>query len=161
MILRALILAGLLVSLAVPAWEVAKKERILSRGDTLLLQLAPVDPRSLIQGDYMRLDYALSRSVPQAAGWPRDGTLVVRIGVDGVAEFARRDDGASLGEGERRLAYRIRKGRLQVGTDAYYFQEGTAGVYAGARFGEVRVAPDGTAVLVGLRDAERRPLGPR
>jgi hypothetical protein len=28
-----------------------------------------------------------------------------------------------------------------------------------ARFGELRVAPDGTSVLVGLRDADLHPLG--
>ena len=32
----------------------------------MLLELAPVDPRSLIQGDYMRLDYAIARDLAGA-----------------------------------------------------------------------------------------------
>ncbi|XOT97907.1 GDYXXLXY domain-containing protein, partial [Alcaligenes pakistanensis] len=30
-------------------------------GQTVLLELAPVDPRSLMQGDYMSLNFALSQ----------------------------------------------------------------------------------------------------
>ncbi|KIG15596.1 putative membrane protein [Enhygromyxa salina] len=36
-----------------------QKERVLSTGQTVLLPLAPVDPRSLMQGDYMILRYEL------------------------------------------------------------------------------------------------------
>ena len=38
-------------------------ERTLSQGEVVYLELAPVDPRSLIQGDYMALDYALERDL--------------------------------------------------------------------------------------------------
>ena len=58
---------------------------------------------------------------------------------------------------EHRL--RVRAGRVRVGTDAYFFQEGMAERYAGAAYGEYRVAADGAAVLTGLRDAEGRRLG--
>ena len=161
MIRRLLIVAGLVVSLGLVSWEVAKKERLLASGRTLLLELAPVDPRSLMQGDYMRLDYAIARQWPHDGSWPGDGTLVVATGEDGIAAFRRRDLGEPLQTGEHRLTYRIRKGRLQVGVNAFYFQEGLAGTYQPARYGEMRVADDGTSLLVGLRDAERRPLGPR
>ncbi len=161
MITRALIVVGLVLSLALPAWEVVKKERLLASGDTLLLELAPVDPRSLLQGDYMRLDYAIARRVPNGATWPRDGALVVRVAEGGVAEFVRRDEGGPLAGGERRLTYRIRQGRLRGGTDAFHFQEGTGEVFEAARYGEMRVAADGTAVLVALRDADRRALQAR
>ena len=42
-------------------WAVAVKEKTLGNGKLLLLELAPVDPRSLMQGDYMRLDYQINR----------------------------------------------------------------------------------------------------
>ena len=110
---RVLILIGLLASAGLVAWEVSKKERLLASGDTVLLELAPVDPRSLMQGDYMRLDYAIARQWRQDASWPRDGAVVVVLDESGVAQFQRRDQGESLAAGERRLTYRIRNGRLQ------------------------------------------------
>ena len=159
MIRRALVAAGLLVSLGLVGLEIWKKERLLAAGDTLLIELAPVDPRSLMQGDYMRLDYAIARQWPHDGSWPSDGALIVAPDENGVAQFRRRDQGEPMETGEHRLTYRIRKGRLQVGVDAFYFQEGLAATYQPARYGEMRVAADGTSLLVGLRDAERRPLG--
>ena len=159
MIRRVLIVVGLIAALGLVAWEVSKKERLLASGDALLLELAPVDPRSLMQGDYMRLDYAIARQWPHDGSWPSDGALVVANDDAGVAQFRRRDQGEPLETGEHRLTYRIRKGRLQVGVNAFYFQEGMAETYQPARYGDMRVAPDGTSLLIGLRDAGRRPLG--
>lgn len=161
MMRRALIVVGIAAALGLVAWEVAKKERLLASGATVLLELAPRDPRSLIQGDYMQLDYALARQQPAGQNWPQDGALVVSADDDGVAQFRRLDQGEPLAAGEQRLTYRVRGGRLQVGTNAFYFQEGTADTYTAARYGELRVGPDGTALLVGLMDADRRPLGAR
>lgn len=160
MIRKGLVFGGLLLVLAVTNLEIVRKEHVLRRGTTMLLELAPVDPRSLMQGDYMRLNYALARELPTQDAWPRDGQLVVVADGDGVARFIRRHEaGVMLGPGERLLRYRVRDGRFNVGTDAFFFQEGYADRYARARYGELRVDDSGTALLVGLRDAERRPLG--
>jgi uncharacterized membrane-anchored protein len=40
-------------------------------------------------------------------------------------------------------------------TNAWFFKEGTAKKWEGARFGEFRVVPDGRALLVGLADKDR------
>jgi uncharacterized membrane-anchored protein len=157
---RVVILIGLLVSAGLVTWEVSKKERLLASGATVLLELAPVDPRSLMQGDYMRLDYAIARQWRQDASWPREGAVVVAVDESGVAQFQRRDQGEPLATGEYRLTYRVRNGRMRVGVDAFYFQDGLADTYQPARYGEMRVAADGTSLLVRLRDADRRPLGP-
>ena len=52
---RILIIANLILLLGYFNWSVYKKEQTLKDGQLILLQLAPVDPRSLMQGDYMRL----------------------------------------------------------------------------------------------------------
>jgi uncharacterized membrane-anchored protein len=137
------------------------KQRILAHGHAVLLPLAPVDPRSLMQGDYMVLRYALEQELGVV---PRHGRLVVSVDDDGVGHFARLDDGRELGERERRIEYRLREGwdgRVRVGAESFLFEEGSAELYAGARFGELVVAEDGEVVLVGLRDADRQPIGPR
>jgi uncharacterized membrane-anchored protein len=157
----ALVIAGLVLVLAVPNALVLGKERLLDEGTTVLLELAPVDPRSLIQGDYMRLDYAITRQIADSQQrWPRTGQIVVALDENSVARFVRRHDGRTpLGPREHLLTYRRRGGGIRVGTDAFHFQEGHARRYQGARYGEVRVSPSGTSVLVGLRDSTRKAMG--
>ncbi len=150
---------GLALILLVVNGLALHKERLLREGTPLYLELAPVDPRSLIQGDYMRLDYALGRNLQEASRtWPRDGRLVVRPDERGVAGFVRRDQGEPLQEGERFLRYRIRGRGLQLGAESFLFQEGQAEVYSKARFAEFRVNPEGVPILVGLRDEALHPL---
>jgi uncharacterized membrane-anchored protein len=153
---NALLFGGLALVLAVVNVSIARKEALLANGTVVLVELAPVDPRSLIQGDYMRLEYELASS--SEASWPRDGRMVVRLDEQGVARFVRRDDGSPLVVGERLLQYRRRARRTRVGSDAFFFQEGHAARYANAKYGELRVDRSGGSVLVGLRDTALQPL---
>jgi uncharacterized membrane-anchored protein len=145
----AVIFLGLAVVLGAMAWNVARKERVLAEGRLVLLELAPRDPRSLMQGDYMQLNYAMDR-LPRE-GWPRDGHLVLTQDAQGVASFVRRHAGEPLQPGEFLLRYRLRDRQLRLGAETFFFQEGQAQRYARARYGELRVAPGGDSVLVGLR----------
>ena len=125
----------------------------------MLLELAPVDPRSLMQGDYMALNYRMANLAfgRTRGAHPADGCLVVEADADGVAAFRRFDDGAPLAQGELRLRYRWREGP-KFATNAFFFEEGTASRYARARYGEFRVSDGGDMILTGLRGADRRPL---
>ena len=157
---RATVLVGLVLILAFFNWSVAKKEALLRDGQTLLIELAPVDPRSLIQGDYMRLEYRIARDISGHYEWRHDGNIVVTADENNVAQFVRRHDGSTpLAAGEHLLFYRRRGGRIKIGTDAFFFQEGHAARYSGAKYGELRVDASGESLLIGLRDEERRPLG--
>jgi uncharacterized membrane-anchored protein len=139
---------------------VVRKEAVLAHGTPLLLELAPVDPRSLIQGDYMVLNYAISQELRYDDSLPSDGRLVLRLDELGVGRFVRvHEAGTPLQPGELLLRYRMREGRVRLGAESFFFQEGHAERYARAKYGELRVQPDGNSVLVGLRDVERRPLG--
>ena len=143
--------AGLLM-LAAVNWGIYGRERLLETGQVVLLELAPIDPRSLMQGDYMALrfkvaDEAFGRGRSKIA---EDGRIVVRIGERGVGSFVRRDGGEPLAPGEARLRYRVREDKVKFATNAYFFQEGTASQYARARYGEFRVAPDGEMLLTHL-----------
>jgi uncharacterized membrane-anchored protein len=159
----ALVFAGLVLALGVPNALVVDKERVIAEGTPMLLELAPADPRSLIQGDYMRLDYAITRQLADSARrWPATGKVVVSLDERGVARFVRRhDSGTALRPAEHLLVYRARGGRVRVGTDAFHFEEGRSAAFTGARYGELRVGRSGTSVLVALRDAQWRRLGGR
>jgi uncharacterized membrane-anchored protein len=147
------VLAGIAV-LAVVNWSIHAREQLLVSGRVVLLELAPVDPRSLMQGDYMALRFKVANE-----GLQGDGHVVVGIDDGVVGTFRRLDDGTPLAADEARLRYRMRNDRPQFATNAFFFEEGHAGDYTKARFGEFRVAPDGEAILTGLRDAERNWLG--
>jgi uncharacterized membrane-anchored protein len=154
------ILGGLVLILGLVNWQIAAKERVLRDGERVLIELAPVDPRSLMQGDYMRLEYRISRDLSyQHPDWPADGRLVVTNDADGVAQFARLDQpGVPLGAAEHLLRYRRRDGRIRIGTDAFFFQEGQSDRFRDARYGELRVDASGESLLIGLRDKNRQPI---
>lgn len=156
------VLAGIAV-LLVANYDIVAKEWLRREGRPVLLELVPVDPRSLMQGDYMALNFRVARDAFGTL-WVQersdDGYLVLALDERGVGHYVRKDDGGPLAANELRLRYRIRNRQPLIATDAYFFQEGTASTYQMARFGELRVAPDGEALLVGLRDQNLEPLGP-
>ena len=154
--------AGVIV-LALANWAVYQREHQLAEGRVVLLELAPVDPRSLMQGDYMALRF---KAADDAFGrWGKlkdvtDGRIIVRIDERSVGSYVRRDGGEPLAQGELALRYRIRDERLKFATNAYFFQEGHAKFYESARFGEFRVAPSGELLLAHLRSEKLVRLGP-
>ncbi|MFP2897286.1 GDYXXLXY domain-containing protein [Corallococcus sp. 4LFB] len=157
----AVIFGGLALVFAALAFLVVQKETVLARGQPVLLRLAPVDPRSLLQGDYMVLDYAINQGWREGREQPHeDGNVVVRLDEHNVGEFVRYDTpGTALAPGEVRVRFRIRNSQMRLGAEAFYFQEGHQERYAHARFGELRVMENGTSVLVGLRDENYQQLG--
>jgi uncharacterized membrane-anchored protein len=152
------------IVLGIANWAIVGKERVLADGETVLLELAPRDPRSLLQGDYIVLRYTLARQIlAELSGdrFSRDGVAVVRLDSEGVGRFVRIDgDGAQLGPDERLVRFRKRGELLRLAGEAFFFEEGQQDLYAGARYGELRVDAGGEAVLVGVRDADRNRLGP-
>ncbi len=136
------------------------KEKIVSTGQIMLLELAPRDPRSLMQGDYMALNYRLSREIAHKEQVADDGYIVVQLNAENVAKMIRfHDQAQALQEGEYLLRYRNRGGFVKLASDAYFFEEGQWKTYRAARYGELRVDESGTAVLTGLRDEQYRTLG--
>jgi len=153
---RAIIILTGLAILAAVNYSIWQKEKLLSDGQIALLELAPVDPRSLMQGDYMALRFALERD---AGNIGRDAHLVVGLDENRVARFRRVDDGRPLAPDEMRIFARYRDSGLKVGTNAFFFQEGDAALYESAKYGEARVDGQGQLLLTGLRDKDFKHLG--
>jgi uncharacterized membrane-anchored protein len=155
------IVAGLVV-LAAVNWGIYARERLLAEGRVVLLELAPVDPRSLMQGDYMALRFKAANDAfgRGPARDVEDGRIVVQVDARGVGQFVRRDDGSPLAQGEVAMRYRVREGNVKFATNAFFFQEGAAKNYEAARFGEFRVAPSGEMLLAAMRGKDLEPLGP-
>jgi uncharacterized membrane-anchored protein len=137
----------LLALVAVP-FLIINKESTLAEGRTMLLRLVPVDPRSLMQGDYMKLRYAMANEVPSAQ-LENKGCLVITLSTNNVASFVRVHKSEMLQSGEYLLSYR-KRGDLRLGAESFMFQEGDAAIYERARYGELKVDMEGSSVLVGL-----------
>lgn len=156
---RAAILAAAALVLVVANLAIWQKEDLVAKGRPVFVALAPVDPRSLLQGDYMRLNFR----VPSPDGdiglsRAQRPSVVVRLDTRGVATAVRLDDGKPLAADEVRIELTPKDGRWILVTDAWFFAEGEAQRWAAARFGEFRVDAHGRALLVSLRGAELKAL---
>jgi uncharacterized membrane-anchored protein len=155
----------ILLSIAVLAacnLAIYRNERLLAVGETIYLELAPVDPRSLMQGDYMRLRYAIERKAEADPGGKtaQGGYMVVSLDEKRVASFVRFHEGGAISPNERLVPYHREIHSLRVVPDSFMFQEGQAAVYSGAKFGEFKTDGAGRQLLVGLAGPERERLGP-
>lgn len=137
------------------------REQTLSHGHVVLLELAPVDPRSLMQGDYMALRFKVGRDAIAAEDDRKneDGSLVVTLDSRSVGTFARLADDGPLAANEILLRYRVRNGLVKFATNAFFFEEGSAKQYQAAKYGEFRVADNGDMLLTALRGENLAVLG--
>jgi uncharacterized membrane-anchored protein len=77
-------------------YNIWQRETLISSGRTVLLELAPVDPRSLMQGDYMALRIKLANDAFPADKLKeqKDGQLVLAVDARTIATFRRFADTA-------------------------------------------------------------------
>lgn len=137
--------------------SIAKKEELLKDGQLVLLELAPVDPRSLMQGDYMALRYKISENI-DFDNIPKRGYCVVVLDKDDRANKVRFQKGLTpLDKGEHLIEYTSSdKWNINIGAESFFFQEGQAERYEKAKYGGVKIDKDGNSLLVGLYDEQLR-----
>ena len=157
------------------SYMIAARAAILRNGTEIILKTEPVDPRDLMRGDYVRLNYKDVSSIEQrlvVGAWPVDDTttpvwLILAPGSDGVfaakaASFSRPDQVSGDEVVLKSLPVRVRVaqpsgglnsiGRLSFGIERYYVPEGE-GVEiekarnAGRTTVAVRVSADGEAQI--------------
>ena len=135
----------------------AAKQYVVSSGTEVVLQGAPVDPRSLMQGDYAILDYEI-------ADIPEDIKTDFAPGYEVIVVLVERDEVwmASRYLGNDRIPKRngevfIRgqmqsSGRIDFGIGTYFVPEGTGREIERARDLKIRVSvsEDGDATVTGV-----------
>lgn len=176
------VLLGTVLVLGVANVAIVQKERILSDGQTVLLELAPVDPRSLMQGDYMSLNFALSQNLSALSwGLPKDVlakmdaqqwvVVAVQLDANKVAQlkgvYLEQDGQERLWSEEgpvaepsdvMRLRMRRHRSNWTPGTDAWFFAEGSADRFDAARYGEFAVVEGGQSLLRAMLDKDRKEI---
>jgi uncharacterized membrane-anchored protein len=76
-----------LIQAAVLGWMIFDRARLLQNGQEIVLEVIPVDPRSLFQGDYVTLTYDISRvPAPDAHAVARGTDIYTTLskGADGL-----------------------------------------------------------------------------
>ena len=170
---RLLLVLGALLVFGAVNFSIWQKQQVLADGQIVLLKLAPVDPRSLMQGDYMILRYDLADQLAnrladqlatqrnQPTGQlPPKGQLLIEQNTQHVVTQAQLYRGQPLQAGQSLLNYRHKNGQIWLGAESFFFQEGFAAAYQVAEYAELRVNDQGHSVLVGLYDAKLQPIRP-
>ena len=173
-----LIALSLVIVLGLSNFKIAEYEHILDDGEPVILELAPVDPRSLMQGDYMELRFAIADDIREATprtynegaasynnvpSWSK-GFALLRKDERGVAQLCRVSEHVPEDFGACTpgilMPYKSHASwpYVSLPSEQYFFAEGAEPYYAQARFGEFKVTKDGVALLVGLRDKDLQPM---
>lgn len=133
-------------------FAVYQKENIIKQGELVLLRLAPVDPRSLMQGDYMTLQYEIAENIPDDA--PQTGYVLVQLDSLGHYKAVKFQNylPETTAEGYPIEYTRLDTWRnsIKIGAESYFFQEGESQKYEDAKYGGLRVDAKGNSVLIGL-----------
>ena len=151
--LNLIVLVAILIFLN---FSIYKKEQILTNGKVIYLELAPIDPRSLMQGDYMALRFKIEDKIKKALkkfnlSKNSKGKAIVTFNKQKLAKFKSLFKGEKLKPNEILLKYNIRDKRVHIGTNAFFFQEGKEKKYQNAKYGEFKIAPNGEMILIDLK----------
>lgn len=167
-------LAVVLLILIPLNYKVQQFEDVLATGKPVVLKIAPVDPRSLMQGDYMALSYAILNDIRANLNESEDGVILAKekkhpnkvyalIHQDeqGVATLCRVED--SLPNDFKDCVANVYlpvnnfKWLPELPSQEYFFAEGKGQHYAQAEYAEYRFK-DGILLLARLLDKDLKAL---
>ncbi len=164
-------IATLCLTLGMANYAINRNENILSNGQSLIFKLAPADPRSLLQGDYMELNYE-ELTVASTEGltytpsfWHQDETSYFLFMLDdkGIAHTCSISQSypSEFANCLPNVVMKVKRdyaGKHHFPSHQYFFAEGKATHFAQAEYGEFKVDKDGNAVLKQLLDKNLTPL---
>ncbi len=150
-----IILVNLILLLILFNNSIVKKEALLEDGKLILLELAPVDPRSLMQGDYMRLNYEISNN--NNIGFDdisKRGFCVVKLDTNGIGSKVRmQKNRLPINPDEYLIEYTSGEWMgINIGAESFFFQEGEGEKFENAKYGGIKVDSQGNSLLIGLFD---------
>ena len=154
---KILLLAVVILILSAINFKIYQMEHFIKHGKIFYLKLAPKDPRSLMQGDYMALRYDIENQLRDKK-FEDKKEIILTIDKNRVAKIKNQSDTDKLGKDE--FIIHLKKNsywpELKI-AHRYYFQEGKFKKYQKAVYGKFKI--DGTKViLVNLADANFKDL---
>lgn len=147
-------------------YDIWNKEKILKQGQTVYLELAPVDPRSLMQGDYMRLAFAIERSINKETvkEQAKTGRIVIIPNDQGIGQFESFYNGQSLNPNQKTVNYsktRRWNNSISIQPNSFFFQEGHRPLYEQAKYGVFKYQGPHTYLLHALADKDLNIIEPQ
>lgn len=148
------VVLNLLLLMIVFGYSVIKEEKNLKKA-TFYIKTVPADPRSLIQGDYMVLNYDIAESARMEIGNIRKGYIRIKINDLKIAEFIRIDE-EYLPPSNNEISIQFQKNgsNIDIGVNSYLFQEGTGNKFQKAQYAEVIELKNGKLRLKNLLDKD-------
>ena len=138
-----------------------KKEADRKHGRILYLRLAPVDPRSLMQGDYMVIRYHATEKAWAAKCYEKGNAMILSLDQKKRGRFMRCATQGQTTEGsELLLSFQPHPFEVRIGAESFFFQEGRGKTYEKAAYGKLIVNPQGKAMLLDLVDKNLQPFYP-
>jgi uncharacterized membrane-anchored protein len=157
-------LAAVTVFIAIIAININinKKQDIIANGQVLLFKIAPADPSSIMQGDYMNLRFEVAAKIRDkvilknkgARRATLQGSVVVEKGENNIVSFVDLFHQQELESNQFVVPYKIRNYRVTFTTNAFYFQEGKASHFQQSQYGQFRMSDSGEMLLVNMIDSE-------
>lgn len=160
-----------LVTLLIFVGLVAKNEWHLHHSKSIFIELRPVDPRSILQGDYMALAYELNlQSLKALAGSESEAldqiifnhsSVPAKVILDSQNRVVRTILDSNNSFAGQSLILKNPENRLQAlypASGSFLFAEGLAQCYQKAKYAEFKVNTKGEAILFDLRGEGLQPL---
>ncbi|WP_341357055.1 GDYXXLXY domain-containing protein [Rossellomorea sp. y25] len=146
-------------------YQVYSNETLLKNGETIVLELQPVDPRSLLQGDYVELNYTISQLEDTSIEDNGPITIVLRKNAQGIHEHVgiyrfnekwntpyEKKPGDVLLNGKVTNSW-DNNAQITYGIEHFFIPEGTGlDVEGKVKAAVVKVSDKGNGILVRLRD---------
>lgn len=163
----------------------ASRDRLGAEGREIFLELAPVDPLSLLQGQYMRIEFAVEREqLPLSDEVNIEGKrAVLKLDEQGIATFVGVEENNNLGPDQilfrghlmktnnwemRRQpgadpdeplsGHYVKYVKLEIPQRTFLFKENTEDRYESAKYGVFRVGEGGDHILMDLADENLQKL---
>ena len=169
----------LIVLLGAVNYKVQQFEDVLATGKPVVLKIAPADPRSLMQGDYMVLNYAILSELQQSQFSSESNESNETTGIDELSPSGKKayilvhldkNHVATLCEAQSEiptdfkhctpnvyLPIRYKGWSPELPSQDYFFAEGKGEHYAQAEYAEYRFK-DGILLLARLLDKDLKGL---
>ncbi|MFS0824316.1 GDYXXLXY domain-containing protein [Bacillus sp. 1P02SD] len=144
-----------LLQLGFVGYQIGSNESLLQNGKEITLELAPVDPRSMLQGDYVTLRYEIAE-VPELTNVRSGNRVYILAKKDQNGVYQREKILTSIDPKEYQLAedevliagkYNGYDGVI-LGIESYFVKEGTGlDLQLDAKHAKVKVAKNGNAIV--------------
>lgn len=145
---------------------IVSNEQHLKKSEAIYIELKPVDPRSLMQGDYMQLNYELylpelANSNQQPDFIRNKAHILAYVKLDAMRRVSSTSFQPETGAVQKLILKNPHNyfEALYPSTESFLFAEGLGECYENAKYAEFKVNDQGKAILAGLKNANLKDLG--